>query len=443
MRWHFFCYHIFMSNVEDLAMHNLDRSEQKGKKDFARGQVDQKIGSTSLGTRKESIKKRFDVLKKEGWGKVWGDRKLRHVAESEEYYSSISDYGDNAKNAEVLEALTNYGVTRLRWLGNFPIKELGGKVDFRAISNSTRTFDDWRHRIDSVATLEVSGRVRSKIGLKSNVVEFGIDATTWKRDNRLPSQEAEEEARLYFAEKISRSNNEKDGFQQPAPFGFSQLDFYVHPRKDETGQYRKDRIKLIPRFVIGVNGEIADSIRQFDFQTDHNGFYQPKSDSVILNDPRIITTQFKIISEINKQSEMLTSMLPNDYASNPEYETAKRKLDTIRYLTNGALRKSAVRVIEVMRNKKILPEEVETELYGKNDTEKAAIISKMFRDSKRRDDGFYYDPTYDGILSAAERFIECSRDENSGSKLRGVQIRNIAVIYEGGKIREIPQNVKL
>ncbi len=432
-----------MSSVEDLALRNIEREERQNKNNFVnnkqqagdRGKT-KKVGGTALTDRKTEVGKRLQRLKDDGWGEIWSEGKLIHVANSE--YDSLLKFGKskNAKNAEVLEVLTNYGISHLRWLGNFP---KDGKVHFKAFCCSAREFDDKRHRIDSVATLSLGKTVRERFPPVGNKIEIGIDATTWKKDEQLPKEAAEVQAKRYFAEKISRSNNENDTFQKPLPFGFSQLDFYTNPwRNEETGKHDKKKIGMIPRFVIGINGEIADSIRQYDFDYDEKRKkFSPKSESVVNDDPRTVLAQFKILSEINKQAEMMIKMMPKDYEKRSDLVLAMKKLEVIKHLTDEALKKSAKLTIETMNRKGILPEDIKKELDGKDEEEKVIILENMFRDPKRKDNDFHYDPTYDGIMSAADSFIECAEDDDASDELRKMQTRNKAVVFENKRIKAI------
>ena len=428
-------YDIFSTmNTEKLALQNLDREEQSERKRF----TDRKLGGTALADRKERIRKRYQKLADDGWGGVHNEQKLYHVAESEEYYleREKSEKGPNVKNAEVLETLTNYGIARLGWLGD-TLKD--GRWDFRATSTSTRRFDDWRHKIDSVATIVLGPMLCGKYPDAGNQIEIGIDATTWKEDERLPRAVAKKEATEYFAEKISRSNNEKDNYQQLAPFGFSQLDFYTNPVKNkETGGHDKRKIDLIPRFVIGINGEMADSIRQYDFIfNSERKKYEPKSVEIINDDPRTVTTQFKVISEINRQAEMMIKMMPRSYKNRPEFVLAKEKLKVVRDLTNGALRKSALLTIDAMQKRGMLPADVMSEISQSDDAGRVTILEQLFRDPNRRDSDFHYDATYNGIMTAADSFMNGAESDPDRGGLRVAQTRNKAVMYEDGGVRKI------
>ena len=114
-----------------------------------------------------------------------------------------------------------------------------------------------------------------------------------------------------------------------------------------------------------------------------------------------------------------------------------KKLEVIKHLTDEALKKSAKLTIETMNRKGILPEDIKKELDGKDEEEKVIILENMFRDPKRKDNDFHYDPTYDGIMSAADSFIECAEDDDASDELRKMQTRNKAVVFENKRIKAI------
>lgn len=421
--------------------------------------------------RRNKVAEIFRGLKEDGWGAVWDDRTLRHVASSEQTYLAHFNRGTDVKNAEILETLTNWGITELGWLGNFAHTDDEGKVTkpFLAYAESAREFDDKRHRVDTVVTLQVGEDVTREFPtIEGGRIVMGLDVTTWECNTGVTKGVAEVEELEYFADKISRTNNETNEFQEVVPFGFTQVDFYLDPWKfDEAGRRVRRGLRWVPRFVIGIRGREAEEIQKRDFcyKGKAQG-YVPKAAEVLQGDWRTAVAGFKVMSEIRAQAEMLMQMMPEDFKKSAECMAAREQLAVIRDKMRRGLKRSVERTGSLLAEAGLLPAGLARQIQGAsaeqavNMLERALAGERFWRDDGAVDIGesvcdaegdlvdasreVYSDDwelakicdrTYGGIMRAVRSFKECAASPRSAA-VRKLQPRNIGVKWTG-RVREI------
>ena len=408
-----------MSGLEDSVLRNINRYEAENRNRFVNKHIGNKTTDADISTR-------FNNLKKAGWGEVWNDAKLRHVARSEQFYGENFSTGEDAKNAQVLESLISYGVNTLYWFGNQPFKAASGKtvVPFYTLCRPNREFDDKRHRADATTTFRISPTDKEKYQLKSDEISFALDVTTWQEDKRTSDDASR--AKAYFREKISRTNNEKIEYQAPAPFGFTQVDFFIDPfRRDEKGEYIKKKLPLAPRFVVAVNGGIVDAIREHDFTINDRGGYEPKP-GVVLHDPRSLTTSFKILSELSAEVDLLLAMFPATDALPDTLQDSYNQLTAMKGLTSFGLRKVSPNVAKVLTEKKLVKGDVAEQLASAKPREQAEILSSVFRDSENSTNDLQYDPAYDGLMDTIEDLRKFA-DTPDAERVKSLQARDKSI----------------
>lgn len=408
-----------MSNLESLAFRNIDNREKERRNRFVGQQIGNKATNADTSVR-------FNNLKKAGWGEVWDDSKLHHVAQSEQFYSETFATDEDAKNAQVLESLISYGINSLYWFGNRPVKTDSGKnvFPFYVFCRPNRDFDDKRHRADATTTFRISPDDQKRYGLKDNEISFALDVTTWQDDKRLSSDASR--AKAYFTEKISRANNEKIEYQSPAPFGFTQIDFFVDPfRRNQKNEFIKGKLSLAPRFVVAVNGGIIDAIREHDFISNNRGGYEPKP-GAILSDPRSLTTSFKVLSELNAEADLLLAMFPTSEPLSDAVQDSKNQLAAIKKLTAFGLRKVSPAVAEALIDRKLVRGTVAEQLSSAKPREAAEIISSVFRDSENSTNDLQYDPAYDGLMETISDLRKFA-DTPAAEQVKSLQTRDKSI----------------
>lgn len=411
-------------------------------------------GSINAPREKKSTRVRhiLEELHAEGWDKVWDKRTLTFVALTEADYMERFDRGTDVTNAEILETLVTWGISKMAWLGNVAsTDEQGKKVKpFLAHAETAREFDDKRHRIDSVVTIKVGKETQKKYPeIENGQLEFGLDVTTWRKPETLAGQVADEEELEYFAEKISRSNNEGPSYQTPVPFGFSQIDFYLNPwEMDENDKRLRECKEVVPRFVIGVHGKIADAIMREDFKFDvRKGKFEPKDEKAVQNDVKTAMVGMKVMLEIRAQAELLLRMLPSDEDCVPE----EVKLTVIRDKMNTGLKHNVEQVAGLMKKQGVLPRDIEKQIDGASREKAVEILAEMFRDADRGASGakrslkegmkgqgaeMVFDPTFAGIMRAVENLKLCAESPKS-KELKKLQARNKAVVWKHGRVHPL------
>lgn len=401
-------------------------SEEKRKQKF----VGRELTGATEEKRRKKVKKVFASLKEEGWGEVWDDRTLRHVASSEQTYLSHMNRGTSVGHAEILETLMNWGITEMGWLGNHEHTDDEGKVTkpFLAYAESTRAFDDKRHRVDTVVSLKVGEDVTSNFPtIEDGRIEMALDVTVWARDVTLAPEAARVEEEEYFADKISRANNETNEFQEEVPFGFTQVDFYKDPwEMDDSGKRVKRALRWVPRFVVGVNGEEADEIRKRDFRYDKvSGKYVPKDAEIVEADWMVALAGFKVMSEILAQAEMLMQMMPDKFRDSNECMAARERLAVIRDKMRRGLRRNVAGTARLMAEAGVLPDEMARVLQGASVRQAVVMLERGLMEIEG-----IYDPTYAGIIRATESFKGCAASPKS-EILRQLRPRNRGVKWTG------------
>jgi hypothetical protein len=267
-----------MKDVFESVYRNIEKEGQLMNNLLVRGSkvnkiiVDEKADGKERSNR---LERNFDKLKRE-WGKVWDPKKLRHVARREDYYDSLFNKNDleNATTAAAFETLLNHCISSpaLRWLGNkvVPLPENKFTLNYGVRGVAAREYDDKCHRIDSVVTLRLSQSMQKKHQYANRYLQLGLDCTIAKRpmkgDRGYSFEEESREWEInHFSDKISRSNNEADAYQEPMPFGFSQVDFYQNffePDTEMPGRLGlRGKIEQIPRFVIGFEKDLVKYAR--------------------------------------------------------------------------------------------------------------------------------------------------------------------------------------
>ena len=376
------------------------------------------------------IMQRYRELVNGGWNRVWDPRTLKYVAAAEVYSKERFASGAAVKNAEILESLINHGVTELNWLGNHVDGSDGER--FLTAAETAAEFDDKKHRVDSVVT------VRARHGDAWKKIVMALDTTVWTRDSKLRKDLAEVVEREYFAEKISRSDNEPDLYQGDLPLGFTQVDFYRDPWPDNGEELR--RLVAVPRFVVGMNGELVDGIFKNDFRT-VGGQCVLKGRAEISADSKTAMAGFVVMSEIKLQAEMMLKMLPAEdktLIGDPLDESALSVGDTrdelalIRDLMQEGLCRQVEAVAKLLRSGGGLPSEVASKIQGASRVTAVRVLEKMLT----LPDVGAYDATYAGIVRATKSFTECAESEN-GATLRRLQPRNKSYKWTGTRVKEI------
>ncbi len=183
-------------------------------------------------------------------------------------------------DAKAFEKFFIAGIQRGRWLGN--VANTDGENTFTTETHETTDFDDLRHRIDAFTTLHFAEPVETTAG-NINKLPMAFDVTL--QDNREK-----------IVDKLTRCSNAKT----PLPFGFSELTYY-------TDSGKKSAFNLLPRYVIGINGDEAKYIRETTHVDPNTGVASFNALS-----PRTLITRFKVLTEIRAQNELFQIMLPED-----------------------------------------------------------------------------------------------------------------------------------
>ncbi|MBR3322031.1 hypothetical protein IKG05_00065 [Candidatus Saccharibacteria bacterium] len=427
-------------NKVPLARYGKKRDKQR-RQFTGRGQMEALIGK-----KKNQVKRRVEFLKEEGWDKVWDKRTLIFVAITEMEYAENFDKGLEVTNADILETMVNWGITKMAWLGNFPTEDKKGNITkpFLAYAESAREFDDKRHRIDTVVTIKLSEEMQQRFpNIPDGEIVMGLDVTTWKKDFNAPTKEIANAGELeHFAEKISRSNNDGMTYQGNIPFGFSQVDFYINPWKlNQDGRREKGYREMVPRFVVGVDNKIAGALMRDDFVVNKKTKQiELKDEDTIRENARTAMTGFKMMSEIKAQAELLIQMMPDDWKESPECVLARDELVVIKEKMRAGLRRNVRRVVELMDEQGILPYDMAKQLNGASYAQAINMLERLFKDEKRRSEDkkaeVIYDPTYAGIMRATMSFKQCAANPKS-ELLRRLKPRGKAVEWLHGSVHPL------
>lgn len=257
------------------------------------------------------------------------------------------------KWARMLEGMFLDGVNTGAWLGNI---DKDGKRLFSATAHQTTKFDDYRHNLDAVVSLNFENPIKDEeYNLEAAQIFFGVDVTTRNDQKKL-------------WEKLTKSYNSNEEL----PFGFSLLDYYEDERS-------LGKIPMLPRYLIGISAGDVKSISEtnsVDPQTGHMINLQPNSGQNLI-------VRFKILSEIRAQNELYQAMLPDDI----DTEMLERA-DMMLGLTDQCLNRALGRCTEMMVARKCLPKALLQEVEENMRTNKAGRarmkIEKYLLDDGRK-----------------------------------------------------------
>lgn len=185
---------------------------------------------------------------------------------------------EGGQNARAFEQFFVAGLQQGRWLGN--ISQTGDQADFTTVTHETTPYDDIYHKIDVFTTLHFQEPVETFAG-NIDKLPLAFDVTI-------------QDKREAIVDKLTRCSNAPT----PLPFGFSELTYYSDGRQ-------KSSFNLLPRYVIGVNGNEAKDIREATHVDPNTGVTNINPLSA-----RSLITRFKILTEIRAQNELYQVMLP-------------------------------------------------------------------------------------------------------------------------------------
>jgi hypothetical protein len=144
--------------------------------------------------------------------------------------------------------------------------------------------------------------------------------------------------------------------------------------------------------------------------------------------------RFKMTSEIAAQADMMMRLMPENVEGNAKLAESKDKLRVLKELMDDAVLTSADAAIkEITSVNSTDGNKLASSLGQETDPKKRAkILEQFYRNTSNE---YSYDPTYDGILNATERFVEYS-EKDPKQELRTLQVRNKGIMYVDGKIQD-------
>ncbi len=187
-------------------------------------------------------------------------------------------------------------------------------VNFNIDTRHTAKYDDYCRGTDFFSTIGVSDKFREDFPGFSEVI-IGFDATYNSNPHKI-----ETKLRKSYSDHIN------------LPFGFSALEYYKKP--GEHGNAR-----LVPHYVLGLNYYDID---EFLDEEKNYGHISKKTEYI---------TKFKLLSEIQAESMLFISMLPDDM-DDTEAENAGTILCGFKKIITEARNNCADKII---RNKFVPP----------------------------------------------------------------------------------------